>query len=222
MRGKIAGYNLIKNNKGSTLVEMIVSFALLSIFLASAAVIIGLIATMYFEVKGETYANQVSDILLEKTVSEIEGALYTEGDIINNPRIDGDVNNSFGSSLSVIDKTDTSVTIKVENSRLILNYDEIRDEQNEANNRNATTWRFDSGVYNGFEITDFKLIRGDAISNHSSETSEYGITASVGDYSKNVVLILLTLNSPRYGDYKSYRFVKMYNVPESIPSETNP
>ena len=213
MRSKLVKRNLIKNNKGSTLVEMIVSFALLAIFLASASVIIGLITTMYFEVKGETYAKQVSDILLEKVVSEIEGAIYTEGDIVNNPRIDGEVSNSFGDSISVIDKTDTSVTLRVEDSRLVLDYDEIIDEQDESNNRNATTWKFDSSVYNGFVITDFKLIRGNAILNHSSEVSEYGINGSLDGYKNNTILVLITLNSPKYGDYKSYRFVKMYNVP---------
>ena len=66
-------YNLIcRGNKGTTLIEMIVAFALLGIFLSVATAVIVRIANLYYDIKGETYAEQVSDILLEKISSEIK------------------------------------------------------------------------------------------------------------------------------------------------------
>ena len=208
------------DNRGSTLVEMVVCFALLGIFLAASAAVISMITGLFFEVKGETYAEQVSDILMEKISSEIDGALYLPGDASNNPRIDHDIMNNYGSSISVIDKTNTSVTVSVKNNQLVLDYDAIVDSVDPSNNRNKTTWRYDSAVYNGFSITDFKLIRGDGISSHSDDVQAYGIDGALNGYGSNVILVLLELNSPKYGTYKSYRFVKMYNAPESAP--TNP
>ena len=43
------------NNQGTTLVEMLVCFVLLAIFLVAAFSIITHIASLYFQVKGETY-----------------------------------------------------------------------------------------------------------------------------------------------------------------------
>ena len=67
-----------KNNSGTTLVEIIVSFALMGIFMAAAATIIGMITSLFWDVKGETYARQVGDIVAEKIASEICGSEFDE------------------------------------------------------------------------------------------------------------------------------------------------
>ena len=64
----------LTGNAGTTLVEMIVCFALLAIFVTAAASIIASTTNLYYQVKGETYSGQVSDILTEKIASTVEGA----------------------------------------------------------------------------------------------------------------------------------------------------
>ena len=60
----------LTGNAGTTLIEMIVCFALLAIFVTAAASIIASTTNLYYQVKGETYSGQVSDILLEKILEE--------------------------------------------------------------------------------------------------------------------------------------------------------
>ena len=203
------------DDRGTTLVEMIVCFALLAIFISAATVIIVAMTSLYYEVKGELYAKQVSDIVIEKISSEIDGAIYIDGDTSNNPRIDDDINNNKGTSISLVDKTDTSVMLSVEDERLVIEYMDIVDSEDSSNDRNATTWKFDENVYNGFAVSDFELIRGDGLESEESKIRDYGIDGSLDDYDDNIILVLITLDSPKYGEYKSYRFVKMYNVPTS-------
>lgn len=206
-------------NKGSTLVEMVVSFALLGIFLVCAASVIAQIINLYYDAKGKTYANQVADILLEKVSSEIEGAKYDVGatfvpGVINNPVIGDSDTVTSGSTIQLKDKTDAKVTLSVnENGYLEIRYEGYGTEGTDSY-RKATTWRFDKSVYDGFSITDFRLIRGDGMSSQTNgdKMSTYGIDGDVSNFDKSVIVVLLTINSPKYGDYKYYRFVKMYNV----------
>lgn len=211
----------IGSNKGFTMVEMIVTFLLLSIFLVCAATIIGYISQLYYHVKGETYSKQVSDILIEKAVSEIDGAKYKDGDVYNNPKLDDDNDKKVGSSISMYDKTDTRVKLYVDygsdgtgnDGQLCINYAEIQDASDSSRNRNATTWRFSNEVYNGFYISDFKLVRGDALDAEGADiVDEYGLTGDMSVYDKSVMVIFMTLYSDKYGEYKCTRFVKMYNV----------
>ena len=100
------------NNQGTTLVEMLVCFVLLAIFLVAAFSIITHISSLYFQVKGETYGKQVSDILMEKIQSEIEGAKF-DGDVvlIGNGTAEGTESNVTGSNITLYDKTNTRVML---------------------------------------------------------------------------------------------------------------
>jgi len=216
---------ICRKNKGTTLIEMIVAFALLGIFLAVATAVIVRIANLYYDIKGETYAEQVSDILLEKISSEIDGAKYYSGDPKSIPLIDGNINNNIGESIKLIDKTGTSVKLYTDsNGMFAIYYDAINDTVNPDNDRKATVWKFDENVYNGFALTELKFIRGDGVSEHSDDISSYGISG--GNYDDNVILVLLTIDSPKYGEYKEYRFIKMYYVPEgyteNVVVDSNP
>ena len=97
----------ILNNKGTTLVEMIVCFILLGIYMTAARSIILLITNNYFVTTGETNAKQVMDIVMEKVSSEIEGSKYRDKDVVNNFAIDGDSTKISGNTATMYDKTDT-------------------------------------------------------------------------------------------------------------------
>ena len=59
------------DNRGTTLAEMIITFALLGIFLAAAATIISSAVIMYSELTTTMYAQSVSEILLDKVTGEL-------------------------------------------------------------------------------------------------------------------------------------------------------
>ena len=59
---------------------------------------------------------------------------------------------------------------------------------------------------------------GDKISlagSYGINLSDYGVNAADLEYNQNVVVVFLTINSPRYGTYRTFRPIKMYYVPET-------
>ena len=227
-RGKM--HNALNNSRGMTLVEMIVCFALLGIFLIAACAFISTITNIFYQVKGETYSRQVSDIILGKIESELDGAEYDAG--VANPKFGteevtvgaGTVNVDY---IELFDKTDTHVAISHDPKKkaLKIHYYPIEyvDPAKASLNRVETDWYFDESVYNGFKIEDMKMIRGDQLYTLLAEgdsspyqLSKYGIdNVSAGEYPENVVVVLLHLNHYTYGDYYTYRFVRMHNLPET-------
>lgn len=201
------------SRKGSTLVEMIVCFALMSIFVSAAAMIIASVTNLYYQVKGETYAKQVSDIVMEKVLKEIEGAKfdttyeYGKG---SNPTINED-----GTKISLYDRTDTKVDVFAQDQELLIEYAEIRSSDPDKQ-RNATVWRFDKGVYNQYRIRELKFVQGDKLSPsvYGLNLTEYGMTAPLPKYKQNIIVVFMTIESPKYGTYRTVRPVKMFYVPE--------
>lgn len=215
-----------KKNTGTTLVEIIVTFALLGIFLAASAAIIGLISNQYFHVKGETYSKQVTDILMEKVSSEIEGAKYlpsATGEEDANPDYPQFADDY--KSISIYDRTDTKVTLSASDGELLLDYAGFTDNVNPSNSRNATTWKFDQGVYNGYTLEELYFVRGDQLGSFMGNVtgaSDFGLTSGQVSYGKDITVVFLKLNSAKYGDYYTYRVVKMYNVEDTASSTTEP
>ena len=205
-----------KNNRGSTLVEMVVCFALLGIFMACAAALISSITSIHYSIKGEMISREVSDILMNKIVSEIDGAKYygeeTEAAKYKNPQIDGNT------SITMYDKTDTLVTLKRDADKgLVVHYAEILVDGMKANpdSREPMDWYFDDAVYKGFQLTGLSFYRGG--SGTVSNAEEYGISdVNLSDYPPNVVLVLMKLKYDNEEDeYHYYRFVRMFNIPEA-------
>lgn len=224
-----------KSNAGTTLIEMVVAFALLGIFLVAASSIITNVTGMYYRVKAETYSKQVSDIVLEKVVSEIEGAVWVNNSgenlkLIDSEHID-DARESIekadgveeaeknGAGVVLFDKTDTKIMMFAEDDELIVHYYEIH---RGAERYNATDWKFSDSVYNGFAVKELQFVRGNKLGAFlgsnitvNGETTTpgdlYGLSPA-GQYSENVIVVFLHLKSERYGDYYTYRFVRMYNV----------
>ncbi len=204
-----------KNNHGSTFVEMIVCFALLSLFMVCAAIIISSITTMYYNIKGEIYSRQVSDIVLEKISSEIDGAEYDEDITANNPIISD-------SRVELFDKTGTKVILSLDttnNKGLLIQYPEIvyidKGIKDQNKSKKATEWYFDESMYNGFVIQELSFYQGGNATTVAN-AGNYGLAGiNMADYGENVVLVLLKINSDRYGTYYFHRFVRMYNYPQS-------
>ena len=201
-----------KVNKGTTIVEMTVTFALLAIFMTSAAMIITSVTNLYYQVKGETFANQVTDIIMEKAESEIDGAKYYP--IGTDDGIELGLNSEGASYIDLYNKTDTHVKIYSEDGELLIYYYPIINTVDTSKSRNETIWRFDKKAYDGFEVEELYFVRGNEIGTVRSKANEYGIPDSC-QFDSNIIIVFLKLDSPKYGTYKTYKAIKMMNIPTS-------
>ena len=204
---------------------MVVSFTLLAIFVSTAALIISNVTTLYYHVRGESYARQVGDIVTQKISSQIEGSKYSEINADLNCCIfkeselsaqDSKHEKISGNSIAFYDRTDTRIRIFADEDEGIVKifYYPIVDETNSANNREGTYWTFDKKVYNGYRITRLDFAPANTALNESL-ASQYNITDVDKDqYPTNVIVVYMTLKSEKYGEYNICRFVKLYNYPE--------
>jgi prepilin-type N-terminal cleavage/methylation domain-containing protein len=174
----------IKSNSGMTLVEMIVSFALLAIFLAATTAILATISNMYFHIKGESASKQISNIILSKISSEIEGS--TEFEIIDDETVV--LNN----------RSNTKIQIFSSSNKFKIRYFSV---VNDDVKKEETIWELDDKVYNGFKVDSLKFIKANTLTSYSdSSLKEYGLyDFKDKEYNDNVVIILLKITSPRYG-----------------------
>lgn len=211
---------------GMTLIEMVVSFMLLSLFVSAAAVVIFNITNLYYHVRGENYARQVADIVVNKISSEITGAVYNDGFDAYNPHFcatDMKGNAISGNALELCDRTNTKVRMYAQNGILKVYYHEIVDETNPSNDRKAVEWNYDKTVYNGYSIESIQFAQASKLS--STQKEEFGISdVSPSDYADNVIVVYIRMVSGKYGPFTICRFVRMYNAPENdytITTETS-
>ena len=227
-----------KRNKGTTLVEMLVCFALLGIFMSAAAVVIGNVTTVFFDVKGQSYGRQVADILLGKITGEIEGAKISATENFGQPIIyqdpaEKELGNVSGYKIDLYDRTDTHIQIYAEDGALKIKYFEINPPKDKmspeyiAGHRDEIIWTFDEGVYQGYKITSLRFVPankgrgGSEMSDSTLEDSAYEYTYQENDYPGNVVGVYLTLESPQYGEFYAYRYIKMYNLSDEDAKDYN-
>ncbi len=197
-------------NRGTTLIEMVMCFALMAIFISSAAAIIASVTNLYYQVKGETYGRQVSDIIVQRVVSELEGAKWKDGSN-ENPKISADK-----MTIELYNRSDTKATITTNDKQLLIRYAAF---SNDDMTKSETNWKFDRKVYFNYEIEEMYFVPGSALQSGmsaelGSKLQSYGISTGNIDYDDNIVLILLTVKSDKYGAYRSVRPVKMFNLPK--------
>lgn len=229
-----------KVNKGSTLIEMIVCFALLGIFMSAAAVVLANVTNVFFDVKGQSYGRQVADIILGKITGEIEGAkISIEPGSYGQPLIyqtsaDAAAGNISGYKIDLYDRTDTHIQMYAEDGALKIRYFEINPPkpkstpEYQAGHRDEVIWTFDEAVYQGYKITSLRFVPANMGRGGSSEElgttmedSAYEYTFAENDYPGNVVGVYLTLESPQYGEFYAYRYIKMYNLTDEDAQDYN-
>ena len=206
-RKKVNRIRSKSRNLGMTMVEMIVSFALLSILVTASTVIISNVTTLYYRVRGENYARQVSNILMTKITSEIAGAKYSKRNLSSNPKISAD-----SQSIELYDRTNTKVVIKASDGILDVQYPAIVDTIDAENSRVGVEWEYDKRIYNGFEIEELKFSQPSKGKN-AEIAAAYGLTdVNSSDYPDNVVAVYMKLKSPKYGEFSVYKYVRIYEA----------
>ncbi len=194
--------NIIKkqNDSGVTLVELIVTFALLGIFLVAASGVIIYVMRIYYQASGSSNGLQVSTIISNKIVAQIEGSLGPD------PKVTKNVIVSEGGiridSIYLMDKTGSKVTISAspqtfsdgsqKGMYMNIHYDEVTEHG--AVKYKAVDWRFDAKAYMGYTVKELTFDDPGA------------------DYPSNVVKMTLVLHSDRYGDYTTTSYIKCVNA----------
>lgn len=185
------------NNAGMTLIELVVSFALLGLFMVAATKVISNTVTLYYSAKSITNGLQVSNIISAKIESELESALcdatiqtdcsmlITEPSSITTP--DGEI--TGGSKVEFYDHSGSHLTIGLdENSYLVLHY---FDQTNPSGA--GDDWKFDDASYMGYNIKQLVISKAGA------------------QYKGNILRVDLVLYSSKYGEYSSTNYIECYN-----------
>ena len=111
---------LSADRRGVTLIEMVVSFALLGIFLVVCAQVLTSGLSLYQYVKARSYGKQVADTLMEKITGELEGAqTATEISFVPGTEGEGDGSSTLslakdGTYIILYDRTGSRIRIGTE------------------------------------------------------------------------------------------------------------
>lgn len=209
------------DRKGVTMVEMIVSFALLGILMVAASYVISGGLSIYYRVKDTNYAQMVSDTVLDKIAGEVAGAEVganaactitisdgSKADGVTNPPAKGKMiafYNRYGSPIvisahlddNIEDYMETSYTDDVEIGAAVIHYRPVN--QGTIAEQKATNWTFDQSAYMNYRVTDLTF-------------EQY----QKGDKNTNVIIITLKIQNQKNGfEFEQTRYVECYNFRDS-------
>lgn len=180
--------NKIRENAGMTLVELIVVFALVGIFMVAATFMLTASLRMFERMQATSQAVTVSDLILDKISGEIAAAENEKGGYYFWLEKETDA-----SWTAFCNRSGSPISMFAENGELILKYYEMA-SQSQKTNLNEIDWRFDKNVYMNYKISHLGFSFPD-FSNHPT-----------------VVKIDLTLTNQRTGyEYQTTRYAENYN-----------
>lgn len=201
--------------RGTTLVELIVTFALIGMFMASATVMLSSTLRMFARMQATSKAITVSDTLLDKIVGEITAADLPSANNTDGyyfwlePQTEANDGKSrwvvfrnrskspiaiFAAQASPEDtaagKANTAI---MGTGELFLRYYAMSSKTDQRNVQEID-WHYDERVYMGYTIKDMWFSRENA------------------DEHPNVIRVDLILQNPRTGfEYAAFRYAENYN-----------
>lgn len=187
-------FHKVRKNAGTTMVELIVSFTLLSLFMVAATKVISNTISVYYQAKGIQTGMQVSNILMTKIVETVEGAL-PNGTVGDEADAASMIISNSNQRIELIDGFGSHVYLTVDKDYLLLYYfPEISEGESGVDIlKDGERWTFDKKAYMGYTVKELKF------------------SVPKGEYPPNVIQVDLTLHSGKYGDYTSKRYIQCYN-----------
>lgn len=136
--------DLKKNNAGMSLAELVITFALMGIFLAAVATVLSSSVIMHSELTGVMYAQSVSETLLDKITGELAAAkpVGDEAMAIGNVYLGEE---EFGRGVSFYDRNENPAYFLVEDGLLVMKAD--------------PGWEMDDKAYMGYRIAEMQVNR---------------------------------------------------------------
>lgn len=146
------------DNRGTTLAEMIVTFALIGIFLVAAAGVISSAVILHSNLSGAMYAQSVGEILIDKLTGEIAAAQPGSGRslVIGESQTAG---GTVGEGVAFYDRDGNEVRCFVREGRLVFAYEEsvTINELGEVLVSPQREWQLDDKAYMGYQVTDMQF-----------------------------------------------------------------
>lgn len=203
------GFEVKKENQnaGFTLVELIVTFALLGVFMVAASYVITAALGVYYHVKATDYAQTVSDTLLDKVTGEIAGAQVGSSDrytmIISADNREVSLYNRYGSPIVItapLTESDKYADApEVNPGELVIHYRTLYSNVG-ATTHEATNWVFDKNVYADYLISKLTF-------------TQYQTDAGLGT---NVIAVDMEITNQKNGFvYEQNRYVECYNFEDA-------
>lgn len=225
-------------NSGNTLIEMVVTFALLGLFMVAASQVIVSTMNVYYQVRSESSGIQISAMLMDKIRGELENALVSSQE--SSFLIGADGKNLHGAVMiaedgSLIDFTNVNgshVTLGANTLKTIVNRGENTNPEADGNgsaDAGTPVNPFDDGkkylneyyyAVESVEIDDND--NEEVIELYKAVDWQFALDAYMGYSIKkltftqlssdsNVIRIDLTIESDRYGEYSTTEYVALYN-----------
>lgn len=210
--------NALTDRRGVTLLELIVTFALISLFVVLSCQVMASAMNLYHKIQGINYGRQVSDTLMDKIVGEIAGAQVSIKQIHGEGPEKSSTSSEYtlviddgGAKIDLYDGTGSHIYItsdkyKTSNiNQLIIHYYRVETTQEGSEKKviyEPVNWTFDENVYLGYEIDKLQF----SLADPSGEK-----------YLPNVIKIDLTLKHQqnKYSNYSATRYVECYNFQSS-------
>lgn len=198
--------NILKDRAGTTLVELVVTFCLLSLFCAAMVYVVTSSLQVYETVSGRANAETVYETLMEKIAGEISscktGISANNGQtlcIMDRSKIPKGEENSYlpyadGTCINFTNRQGGGLYIYVdEKQHVVFHYRPLSDEHASYK---AVDWRFDPAVYHGYQV----------------EALQFSILKKEDDSKTNIILVSMKLvHEKTQYPYENQRYVECYN-----------
>jgi len=222
MKEKRIGLSIKEDNKGFTLLEMTVCFALLGILLVAVAQVIASSSEVYYYTKSVSYGVQASQVI----ATEIRGDL--EEAVIMNLSTSSGMDSvpaealgkcvyigSDGKSIYIINGNGEMVGYRLilddsssEGYILVRESSTVYDEYFEPAVSTGVAQKKYTSQYVGMNYTvrDIKFTR---FTGTVPDSTKQPVKMPTGDYP--VIILELTVYNPQYGEYVCTEFIPLYN-----------
>ena len=202
------------NNKGFTLIEMMVCFVLLGILLVAAAQVIASSTEVYYYSKGTSYGIQASQIVATEIKGDLERAVKKS---LRTDCLPSDVALAYISTNGYyIGPTNDSIYfINIDGEQICYAfegdvfkrkvykaYDKYFDLSDASITPVITTY---DAKYVGMNY----IVKNVAFEEYIPDHTVTSYPLPVGDY--KVIKLTLTVNNPQYGDYTCVEYIPLYN-----------
>lgn len=148
----------VRDNRGTTLAEMIVTFALISIFLVAAAGIISSSVILHGNLTSTMHAQSVGLTLLDKVSGELAAAQPKGGRslIIGDGQTAG---GSLGEGVVFYDREGNETRGFIREGRLVFAYEESVkvNDRGEVLVSPKREWKLEDKAYMGYQVTDMQI-----------------------------------------------------------------
>lgn len=133
-----------EDNRGMTLTEMIVTFALIGIFMVTAVSVISSAVITHSELTASMYAQSVGEMLLDKVTGELAAARADDGRGILLGEVLTKEEEAYSDGAVFYDREGREVTCTVSEGLLCFHYED-------------SDWALDPKAYMGFRVTQMEI-----------------------------------------------------------------